>query len=104
MLDRPILYPTAYRWAIIAAALDIVCTYLILSLGGSELNMLARHVIDAGGVPGMVAFKFAIVAGVITVCEFVGRRRADTGRRLARAAVVLNAFPAIVGATQLTLN
>ena len=104
MLDRPILYPTAYRWAIIAAALDIVCTYLVLSLGGSELNMLARHIIDAGGVPGMVAFKFAIVAGVITVCEFVGRRRADTGRRLARAAVVLNAFPAIVGATQLTLN
>lgn len=104
MLDRPILYPAVYRWVILAAALDVVCTYIILSSGGAELNGLARRVIDFGGLPAMLAFKFAIIGLVIGICEVVGRRHDDTGRRLARAAVVLNAFPVVVGSTQLVMN
>lgn len=104
MLDKPILYPVAYRWAIFAASLDIICTWFILALGGAELNGVARRVIEAGGLPAMVAFKFAIVAAVFIICEFIGRRKHDTGRRLAAAAVALNCFPAVVGASQLSLH
>lgn len=104
MLDKPVLYPKAYRWAIVAALLDIFCTYIILVSGGVELNGIARRVIDAGGVPGMIAFKFAIVSMVFIICEYIGRQQHDTGRRLAVAAVALNSFPVVVGASQLGLR
>lgn len=103
MLDQPILYPTAYRWAIVAAALDVICTWIILSSGGAELNAIARGVIQFGGLPAMLAFKFIIIAGVIAICELIGRRQHDTGRRLAVAAVALNSVPVVVGAGQLGL-
>ena len=103
MFDRPILYPTAYRWAIIAAALDVICTWVILSSGGAELNAIANRVIQLGGLPAMVTFKFAIIALVITICEVIGRRQQLAGRRLAITAVALNSFPVVVGAGQLGL-
>ena len=104
MLDKPILYPTAYRWVIIAASLDVICTWFILALGGHELNALARTVIEAGGLPAMLAYKFALIALVLVICEHIGRMKFDTGRRLAAAAVALNAFPVIVGASQLGMR
>jgi uncharacterized membrane protein len=104
MLDKPILYPTAYRWVILFASLDVICTWIILALGGRELNVLARAVINAGGLPAMLAYKFAIIAFVLVLCEHIGRRQSDTGRRLANAAIVLNAFPVLVGMSHLGLN
>jgi hypothetical protein len=104
MLDKPILYPTAYRWVILFAALDVICTWIILALGGSELNLLARKVIEAGGLPAMLAYKFALIALVLVICEHIGRLREDTGRRLARAAILLNAFPVLVGMSHLGLR
>lgn len=104
MLDKPILYPTAYRWVIIAASLYVICTWLILALGGAELNILARKVIEAGGLPAMLAYKFALIALVLIICEHIGRLRFNTGRRLALAAAALNIFPAVVGASQLGLR
>jgi hypothetical protein len=104
MLDQPILYPAAYRWVIFFAALDVICTWIILALGGRELNALARAAIEAGGLPAMLAYKFALIAFVLVLCEHIGRRKHTTGRRLARAAIVLNAFPVFVGVSHLGLH
>jgi hypothetical protein len=104
MLDKPILYPSVYRWVILAASLDVICTWIILMLGGVELNAIARRVIEAGGLPGMLALKFGVIASVVVICEYIGRRQNHAGRRLAVAALALNAFPAAVGASQLGVH
>jgi len=49
-------------------------------------------------LPGLVVFKFALVAVILLICETVGRLRHATGLRLARWTVALAAFPVLVGA------
>lgn len=98
---RPVLYPNVYVWFLFVAALDLICTWMILALGGAELNWLARLVIDAGGLWGTSAYKFGLAVIIIGVCEFVGRRRFALGRRLAKTAVLITCVPVVVAMTQL---
>lgn len=76
-------------------------TSMILHADGSELNSIADWVIRNYNLQGMVAYKFVLVAFVVIICEVVGRVTPETGRKLARWAVMLNAFPVIVGGIHL---
>lgn len=112
----PVRYPNAYAWFVLLATLDIVLTYLILhpvmyagdldmtESRGAEANAVARWVIERWDVPGMVAFKFALVLFVVLICEAIGRRRAATGRRLAEWAVAITAIPVVVALYQMGLD
>jgi hypothetical protein len=100
-LFRPVLYPAIYPWFVVVAFLDILTTWIILNLGGSELNPLAARAIAVAGVAGMVLLKLAVVVLVLVICECVGRARTRTGRRLAWCSVALNCVP--VGAALLQL-
>lgn len=101
LLRRAVLFPQSYLWYVFVSSLDLMFTVLILHMGGREENAVAAWIIRAFNVPGLVLFKFAMVALVVCVCEVVGRRRLDLGRRLARWAVVLAGFPALIGAIHL---
>lgn len=101
--SRPVLYPAIYPWLVLAAAMDILTTALILHLGGTEVNPVAAGAIAVAGTAGMVVLKFAVIALVLTVCECVGRARHGTGRRLALCSVALNCLPVVVGITELAL-
>jgi hypothetical protein len=106
-------YPNAYVWFIFVATLDIVLTYLILhpvlfardlnmtESRGVEANTLANWFLQRWDVPGMVAFKFLLVVLVIVLCEVIGRRKSETGRRLAEWAVAITAIPVIVALVQM---
>ncbi len=89
----PMLHPSAYAWCIVLAALDIMLTWFILARSGVEVNPVAREVIQAWGLPGAIAFKFALVILAIVICEIVGRQRPGTGWSLAAAAALINAIP-----------
>lgn len=102
-LGRAILFPGAYLAFVLLAAADIACTWVILLRGGWEVNALANWVIEQGGLPGTIAFKFGIVLTVVVICEYIGLRRLATARTLARSAVGITAFPVAVGGTQLLL-
>lgn len=102
-LLRPALYPELYTWYVFLSSLDLLMTWLILHLEGRELNMVADWIIQRYNLPGIVVFKFGLVMFVLLVCETVGRRRDATGRRLARWAIVLSAFPVLVGVTHVLL-
>jgi hypothetical protein len=82
-----------YVWLVLVAALDIMLTWVILHFGGREVNGVAAHIITHYGLPGLVAFKFAIVAFVILLCEVIHRRRPSAARRLARWAIAINCVP-----------
>lgn len=100
-----VLYPQAYVWYVFLAALDVMFTYLILhpifADRGVEMNVLASWVIHRAGLPGMAVYKFALVLIVVTICELVGRRRYQLGRRLAEWCVAISAVPIIVAVVQM---
>ena len=100
-LVRRLLFPGVYIWYVILASLDISLTWIILNLGGREENQLANWIFKHGGLVGAVVFKFAMVVLVIVICEFVGRHRNKTGRRVAEWAIALTAIPVVVAIVQL---
>jgi hypothetical protein len=86
---------------VFVSALDVLFTWLILAADGEEVNALADWIIRNHSLPGLAVFKFATVVLVLLICEVGGRRRFQTGAKLARWAVVLSGFPAVVGAAHL---
>lgn len=95
-------YENAYVWLIFVSCLDILLTWIVLYRGGREANVLAAMIIRRFGLVGMVLFKLGIVLFVVAVCEAIGRRKPDTGRKFAHAAVAVSALPVVVGLILLT--
>ncbi len=91
LLRQGVLYPDCYTWLVFVSSMDLMLTWVIFHLGGWEANPLAAFVIDRFDLAGTVVFKFGLLALVIGICEFVGRRRPPAGRLLAVLSV---AFPA----------
>src|SRR4051812_20172037 len=89
----PMLYPNEYVWLIFVSALDIMLTWIVLWSGGREVNRLANAVVHRFGLPGLVAFKFALVGFVVVLCEWTGRRNPIAGRRLARISIAITCLP-----------
>jgi hypothetical protein len=91
----PLRYPRLYALFILVSSLDIVFTWIILSLGGREINPLAREVIDNWGLNGAILFKFSLVVFVIVSCDVIGRQRDRLGRFVAHLAVWISAIPVV---------
>ncbi len=100
-LKQPVLFPQTYGWYITAAAADTVLTGIILTLGGIELNLIAAGVINHYGLLGMLLFKFATVYTVLLICEYIGRHRVATAKRLGTWAVIISTIPVLVGLHEL---
>ena len=88
-------YQTGYVWFIFVSSLDIMLTWLILSKGGSEVNPVAKVVIDSWGLLGAIGFKFALALFVIVTCEIIGRKRDRLGRNLIIFAIGISAVPVV---------
>ncbi len=87
------LYPEPYVWFVLASALDVFLTFIVLELGGREVNKVAAWILDYFGLTGMTIFKFVMVTFVILLCQIIGRRNWKAGRRLAVWAVAITFFP-----------
>ncbi len=97
-------FQNAYVWFIFFSSLDIMLTWKILEIDGVEVNPVAALVIDAWGMQGAVAFKFALVMWVIVMCELLARLRMSTGKAIAIAAICLSALPVVWSLVLLTLH
>jgi hypothetical protein len=94
-------YQDQYVWLVFVSSLDIMLTWAILGRGGEEVNPVAKLVIDAWGLNGAIAFKFALMLFVIIACEVIGRQRDHVGRRMAWIAVAISASPVVWSLTLL---
>ncbi len=94
-------FPDQYAWLVFVSAMDLMLTWLILQLGGREVNPVADWILAAAGHGGLVVFKFAVVVFVILVCEFIARRQWRTARELAWVAVIISALPVVAALAQL---
>lgn len=97
----PMLYPKSYKWFVLVSALDVVLTWFILLVGGSEVNVLADAVIASAGLKGILIYKFCLVLLVVVICEVVGRRRPRAGQKLALLAIAVTSVPVILSVLQL---
>lgn len=94
----PMRYPNLYTWLLLASALDVILTLLVLYIwDGGEVNPVAAAVISHLGFQWAIVFKFATVLLVIMICEHVGRKSDASGRRLAAMALLISTF--VVGYT-----
>ncbi len=85
-------YPGLYLWFVAVSSADIILTWLVLGMGGREVNPVAATVIGHWGLPGAIAFKFSLMLMVIVLCEVIGRKRDRTARRLAGWSVGVSAL------------
>jgi len=97
-------FQNAYVWVIFVSSLDIMLTWRILDRGGFEVNPLAAAVIDAWGMHGAIAFKFALMMWVIIACEVLARLKRRAGKFLAYSAVVISASPVVWSLLLLALH
>lgn len=100
------LYPVAYTWLVFLSSLDILLTYIIISdaFKGIEVNYLANWLIHRIGFGAAVAYKLILISLVLLICEIVGQRRYETGRRLAEWSVAVATIPVIVAYVQLAAD
>lgn len=97
-------FPERYVWYVLVGFLDLIMTNTLMTyFGAIEANRLADAVIRHGGFAGLIAFKSASMVLVISICEFVARRKRETAGKLATAAVVLSAVPVVAAALQLAV-
>ena len=95
LLTRHMRYPNSYAWLLLLSSMDIMLTWVILLFGGSEVNPLARQIIDHFGLPGMIIYKFALIVFFITICEIVGTLRDSTGWLLSKFSVMIACVPVV---------
>lgn len=95
------LYQDEYVWLIFVSAMDLMLTWLVLELGGMEVNPIADAVHLTWGFAGMIVFKFCLMLLVVLICETIGRRQHARGLWLARVAVGISAVPMVVSLSQL---
>lgn len=102
--SRPVRYPDHHVWYVLAASLDLMVTNVLINHRGFyEANAIAARIIDLGGFWGLIAFKFATVALVVMICEFIGGKRPETGRQLAQAAIAISALPVLLAGLQMVM-
>ena len=100
----PMRYQDGYVWFLLFASIDIMLTWYILRKGGTEVNPLARLVIERWDLAGAIAFKFSLVMFVVVACEIIGRHDDKLGRRLAGVAIAISVFPVVWSMALLALH
>ncbi|MBB6430583.1 DUF5658 family protein [Algisphaera agarilytica] len=99
-LHKTLQLPRAYLSYVGLSAMDGLCTGAILALGGWEVNPIANAVLARFGFPGMIVFKFFIVAMVILMCEKIVREKPRAGRAVMAIAIAATMVPVLVAALE----
>ena len=104
-LRRHVLYPNHYAWYILVSSLDLIMTNTVMHhFGAREVNTIADKAIEHFGFWGLIGLKFLTVVVVVYICEHIGRKRPELGRKVAAWAVAISAIPVVVAAIQVMLH
>lgn len=79
---RPLPLQNETVYFVFVNCLDIFMTYILLRFGGLEANPVAEFFLSRWNVIGLVSFKMAMVAFVVTVAHMVSHRSEAKGRLL----------------------
>jgi hypothetical protein len=97
-----VLFPDLYVWFVFLSFMDVMLTHIAFNgYGAIEANPFAAWMIRLfeqwghGSLTALTALKFTAVPIVLIICEFVGRHRYATGKKLAEWMVALAAIPIV---------
>jgi len=87
---RGLLFETELSWFVLASALDVAMTFLVLHHSNNgmtrapivESNPLAQWFIDHWGFRGMAGYKLIMTLIVVVIAEIVGRQKPLVARML----------------------
>ena len=98
--SRQLPLETETCFFILASAMDVVVTYLLLNHSSNfiESNHIAAYVLAKFGFKGMVYFKFTLVAFVTVIAQIVARTRPKLARRLLIGGTLVTAVVVIYSA------
>ena len=90
MRRRRMLFETEVSWFVLASALDVALTFLVLHYSNNgmthgtfvESNPLARWFIRHWVFGGMAGYKLLMTLIVVVIAEFVGRQKPMVARML----------------------
>jgi hypothetical protein len=90
---------------IAASTLDVMMTYFLINHATVASNLLivesnpvARYFMDSWGFPGVIYFKFGLVAFVSLICQVIARSKVDVARRVLYFATALVASVVVYSA------
>lgn len=80
-MDLPLESETCFF--IFANCLDALMTKFLLNFPQfRESNGVANYVLQKWGMPGMICYKFVIVAGVVVIAQIIAQRNIKVAKRL----------------------
>ncbi len=90
MARRGMLFETEVSWFVLASALDVALTFLVLHYSNNDLtrgtfvesNPIAQWFISHWGFRGMAGYKLLMTLIVVVIAEFVGRQKPLVARML----------------------
>jgi len=99
---RPVLFPNAYAWYVLVCSIDLMLTHTVMThAGATEVNAIAARAIEHAGLWGLIALKTATMVVVLLICEAVGGRKFESGKRLSEWAVAISSVPVVLTLLQL---
>ena len=84
---------------ILVNVLDLFVTHILLSIGGSEANPIARFFLDRWGFIGMIAFTMAIIAFFCVVTLLIAQYNHQKAKRLMRFGTIVVVCVVFYGVT-----
>jgi len=88
---RPLPLESEMCWFLLLGVLDLVLTTILLVPGEvHESNPVARFCLHAGGLRGLIIFKFGMLAGVTVITQIIGLRRVQAARIVLLLGIVIS--------------
>lgn len=80
-----LLLETETCWFVLASALDLIVTYILLShpvVRFVESNPVALFFLNHWGIKGLLGFKLAVVTFVVVLCQIIAHHNKRLARRV----------------------
>ena len=90
LLGRSVVMESEIAWLLLLSVLDLLLTWALLSRGPRfiESNPVAAWFFRRYNIPGLVAYKFGLIALVVVIAEFVERSRPGRGKFVLRVGII----------------
>jgi hypothetical protein len=90
LFQQPLPLETETCWFLLLGVLDLALTYGLLNSGSvREANPLARLALFAGGLRGLIGYKFALLTVVAVTAQLIAHHRLRTARLIFRTGIAL---------------
>ena len=88
---RPLPLESETCWFLLLGVLDLVLTTMLLAPAEvRESNPVARFCLHAGGLRGLIIFKFGMLAGVTVIAQIIALRRVQAARIVLLLGIVIS--------------